>query len=314
MSDAGADTMVSAALAATRESKRVEFIRAFSPAADGAWPELLKDVAAMANSGGGVIVIGAKNDGAPSGWDASELLALELDDVRDRFAPYVGERLRDFTVREAMKDGSRIAVLVVDARTAAPIVFERAGTYPDGNGGSKTAFERGTIYFRHGSRSAPASARDVATFVDREVARQRRRMASNVRKVVAAPKDAQVLVVPPKQAPSTMLGPVRVVDDPSAPAVARTDFDITHPYRQTEVVKTLNARFGERLVSMYDIQCVRRVYGVSQRDEFFHQPKFGSPQYSEAFVEWVLDEYEADPQFFEHAKALDRAQRLAQSS
>jgi hypothetical protein len=314
MTDAGVDTMVSTALEASRESKRVEFLRAFAPDAEGAWAELLKDVAAMANSGGGVIVVGAKNDGSPSGWDPSKFLAIELDDVAERFAPYVGERLCDFDVRAASKGDTAVAVIVVGARTSSPIVFERAGTYTDGNGGPRAAFERGTIYFRHGARSVPASARDVAAFVDREVARQRRRMASNVRKVVAAPKDAQVLVVPVKQKPTATLGSVRVVDDPSAPAVARTDFDVTHPYRQTEVVKTLNARFGERLVSMYDIQCVRRVYGVSQRDEFFHQPKFGSPQYSEAFVEWVLDEYEADPQFFEHAKTLDRAQRLAKSS
>jgi hypothetical protein len=32
-------------------------------------------------------------------------------------------------------------------------------------------------------------------------------------------------------------------------------------------------------------------------------PKFGSPQYSEAFVDWLVDEYEREPEFFARAKA-----------
>jgi hypothetical protein len=32
-------------------------------------------------------------------------------------------------------------------------------------------------------------------------------------------------------------------------------------------------------------------------------PKFGSPQYSEAFVAWLVEQDAKDPQFFERAKA-----------
>jgi len=49
------------ALAATKESKKVEFKREFSAEQPGAWCELIKDIAAMANSSGGVIVIGLEN-------------------------------------------------------------------------------------------------------------------------------------------------------------------------------------------------------------------------------------------------------------
>ena len=87
------------------------------------------------------------------------------------------------------------------------------------------------------------------------------------------------------------------------------DFDLTHPYRQTEVVRTVNERVGRKLVSGYDLQCVRKVYDAAHRPEFFHRPKFGSPQYSEAFVSWLVSEWEKD-EFFEKAKAIIHPPRV----
>jgi hypothetical protein len=38
-------------------------------------------------------------------------------------------------------------------------------------------------------------------------------------------------------------------------------------------------------------------------------PKFGSPQYSDAFVDWLVAEDERDPEFFASAKATYLATR-----
>jgi EC042_2821-lke REase len=294
------DELVAEALKARKESRHVEFVARRPP-----WPELLKDVAAMANSGGGVIVLGRNADGSDAGWDA----ALDRAEMIDAFAPFVGERFDDFSV-VASTNGSRFAVIIVPPRLHAPLVFEKAGTYTDAQSREKTAFARGTIYFRHGSRSAPGTARDVQRFILHELDDQRRGWARNVRKVASAPRDAQVLVVKPRQA---TLPEVRVVDDPNAPTLARTDFDLTHPYRQTEVVRTVNERVGRKLVSGYDLQCVRKVYDVAHRPEFFHQPKFGSPQYSEAFVSWLVSEWQKDAEFFAKAKAIVRPKRVTEN-
>ncbi|TML81661.1 MAG: hypothetical protein E6G09_12210, partial [Actinobacteria bacterium] len=43
---------------AKRSSKRVELVERFDPRAPGAWLDLVRDVAALANSGGGVVVLG----------------------------------------------------------------------------------------------------------------------------------------------------------------------------------------------------------------------------------------------------------------
>jgi hypothetical protein len=293
MPGADDDRLVTQALEAVRASRRIELKRAFSSTAED-WCGLVKDVAAMANSGGGAIVVGVEHDGSASGCDTADLLNADTAVISKTFAEYAGVPLENFAIRDEQKDGHRVAVIVVRPRTGSPIVFERP---------------RGTIYFRHGAKSDAGSARDIGRFIEREVQRQRRGWQKNVRKVAAAPSGSQVLVVPPNDAPSTSVTGVRVVDDPDAPAVARTDFDVTHPYRQTEVVNALNAQLGNKAATRYDIQCARKAHSIDERPEFFHRPKFGSPQYSDAFVAWLRHEYENDPAFFEKAKAAVQAAR-----
>ena len=67
----------------------------------------------------------------------------------------------------------------------------------------------------------------------------------------------------------------------------------------------MNARLGEGTVNQFDVLSVRRVHAVSEetRPEFVHVPKFGSPQYSDAFVDWLVAEQERDAEFFQRAKA-----------
>jgi hypothetical protein len=98
---------------------------------------------------------------------------------------------------------------------------------------------------------------------------------------------------------------IRLTTDPTAPLYGQIDPDLSHPYRQKEVVREVNARLDGREVNAFDILSVRRIHEISEEThpDFVHVPKFGSPQYSEAFVTWLVDQDERDPQFFERAKA-----------
>lgn len=75
----------------------------------------------------------------------------------------------------------------------------------------------------------------------------------------------------------------------------------THPHRQKEVLAKLNAMpKGQKKFNQHDLLCVKKVYNVTRRSDFFYQGAVpGSPaQYSEAFVEWLLKQLEKEPQFF----------------
>ena len=74
---------IAVALEAGTESAKVDFKRQFDPTSTPEWLELLKDIVALANSGGGAVVIGVADDGAPSQVDVSSLFAIDPAEVTD---------------------------------------------------------------------------------------------------------------------------------------------------------------------------------------------------------------------------------------
>jgi hypothetical protein len=100
--------------------------------------------------------------------------------------------------------------------------------------------------------------------VEREIESLRRSWLGNIRKVVDAPHGHKVMLLPPEvvESDGALATPIRLVDDPSAPAYRKIDPNKTHPYRQKEVVEEINkALAGAHNVSPYDIhvcaKCIR---------------------------------------------------------
>jgi predicted HTH transcriptional regulator len=62
---------------AESESAELEFKASFDPAAASHWCELLKDIVAIANSGGGAIVFGVSDDGTPAAGELSAVLGID---------------------------------------------------------------------------------------------------------------------------------------------------------------------------------------------------------------------------------------------
>src|SRR5204863_1448495 len=104
--------------------------------------------------------------------------------------------------------------------------------------------------------------------------------------------------------------------DPTAPLYGQIDPDLSHPFRQKEVVREVNARLDGREVNAFDILSVRRIHEISEEahPDFVHVPKFGSPQYSEAFVDWLVEQDATAPQFFARAKTRYVALRRRRSA
>jgi hypothetical protein len=202
-------------------------------------------------------------------------------------------------------------------RSFPPMVFVRAGTYevtlPDGKKRPKTAFNVGTLYFRHGAKSEPANSHDLKQVVDRQLAADRKALLSDVRMVTRKPRGTRVEIVPadltkPRAGKAV---PVRLTDDPKAPLVRALDPDRTHPFRQTELLIELNRKLpdGKREVTGPTVQCVRKVYSIDGKAEYSHKSVFGSRQYSQAFVDWMVEQSKNDKAFF--TKARKKAKKLA---
>lgn len=96
-------------------------------------------------------------------------------------------------------------------------------------------------------------------------------------------------------AAATMAQVIEVPKDPSK----------SHPFRRMDVLEKVKTAIQDSGVNQHDIQCANKVYGVKKRPEFFYHGKVkGSPvQYSQAFVDWLVQQYERDAAFFQKARA-----------
>jgi len=297
------------ALAASDETQALDFKREFDSGSGAEWCELLKDIVAMANSGGGIILIGVEDDGSPSASPALPGGALDPATVDDKVCSYTGQHLSEVRVLAVEKAGHAVLAIEVPAARM-PLVFTSPGTSPTGDGRQRTAFGRGTIYFRHGAKSETGTTDDIRESFERELGNRREEWLGNIRRVVEAPTGSVVQIMPAEFGPAedrSAVG-VRLVHDPDAPAVPRWNPDDTHRYRQKELLSALKARLGAGAkVNSYDVQCIRRAYNVDENPNFCHRPRFGSRQYSDAFLDWMVDESSRDPSFFGNARARARS-------
>jgi hypothetical protein len=302
------------ALERNAEAADLDFKTAFNGESSGDWLSLIKDIAAFANTGGGFILVGVSDDGVPTGDDCTDLLTVDPADLTNRIFKYTGTHFDNFEVVSCQKQGVEITALWVGGcRT--PLVFTKVGTYEVAPGYQKTAFSFGTIYFRHGAKSEPATSDDLRNFIDRELEVIRKSWLEGITRVVEAPAGSRIAIVPPDDrqvGPSGAL-PLRLTDDPSAPAYYAVPIDKTHPYRQKEVVREVNSRIGEtRLITSHDILCIRRVHETQKDIKLCYTQNYASPRYSEAFVEWITAKFAEDPDFFDRTKA--RFDQLKHSS
>ncbi len=98
--------------------------------------------------------------------------------------------------------------------------------------------------------------------------------------------------------------PFRLVNDESAPAVRAMNPDLTHPYRQKDLLALLIRRVPAGMkVTTHDLQCVRESFNVKDNPNYFFKSRFGSGQYSKSYLEWLVAEVALDLYFFSKSKA-----------
>jgi hypothetical protein len=301
------DRYLPRAAEAQRESKYVEFKEAFDPTNDGEWLELIKDIIAIANTGGGVIVVGVRNDGFVSGTDIEPVLALDGATICDKLGGYIGDNFDDFEVSAVSRAANRVAAIVVGGVTDAPLTFVRPGTYldPQRPNRQKSAFGRGP-YVRHGAKSESATRDDLRVFIERRLDAIREEWLGGIKKVITAPTGAEIVAIERTENAEGERA-IRITTDENAPLYRAVDWDVTHPHRQTELIPAVRRRLPRNVsVNAHDLLSVRRAHNIDHEThpDFVHRPRFGSNQYSEAFVDWIVEQYEANAEFF--AGARDR--------
>lgn len=238
------------AVASKSESEKVEFKEPFDTSLKSAWLEILKDIVAVANSGGGVLLVGVCDDGTPANGDLSGLLNYDPADLTNRMFSYTGQHFSNFRIVKAERDGHEVAAIEIGS-VPVPIVFTSPGNYVGADGKQKNAFMVGAVYFRHGAKSEPGTSDDLRQFIEREVDALREAWLGGIRKVVEAPQGSEIFVIPKSDAGSgaANIGSVRVVSDPAAPAVVLSEEDIlkNYPFDYRGLTNRLSGRYADFL-------------------------------------------------------------------
>jgi hypothetical protein len=297
-------SQVEKALESARESRTIDFKQQFDVTSKGEWCEMLKDIVAMANSGGGILVVGVDDDGKPAKTDLTRLTQLDPAALGDKIASYTGIHFSDFQIIPRQKQGAAIVAIEVGCAET-PLVFTSPGDYQKANGKPGSAFAKGTVYFRHGAKSEPGTTDDLRHAFDRLLKSERREWFKGVKRIAKAPRGATIKVLPPGvvQSDSPDATRIRVVDDPTAPGFHLVDPDKSYPYRQKDLIELVNQKIPKTSqINSFDILCVRRAHGIDGDKQYFYKSHFASPQYSEAFANWIIQQHTADPKFFKRSR------------
>jgi hypothetical protein len=214
--------LVERARSAKRESKQIEFKSSFDPTSNGEWCEVIKDIVAIANSGGGIIIFGVNNDGSLSGLPVEAIGRIDPADIANRISKYTGCIDPPVEIIDIERQGSLLPAFIIQS-SATPLVFENPGTYDVGAGKQKTAFGRGTIYYRHVAKSEPGTTEDIRFTFERNLNQIRNSWLKQVKKVVKAPAGAQFIVQTQVDRPTILQSnTVRIVNGPKGIPVILT--------------------------------------------------------------------------------------------
>jgi hypothetical protein len=277
--------------------------RQFDQQSERDWCILIRDIAAIANSDGGDLILRMPAD-AP---------ALTRSDLLRRINEYSDSPFDEVELR-ALDSSQPAAVRITVGQALFPIVFTKAGWYVDPEDAVTRieAFPAGAIFFWHADKSVPGGTGDLREFFERLVRRVRRRWIRGIRRVLTTPIDSLAQTAAArkgaksKKALLANLQPVRITTDPDAPALQPQDVERLYPWRQKDLLSELNARLGRRALTTYDIQAVRRQHRLDARPDFvFHLPGTGR-RYSPATADWFMERYARDSEFFAKARTADQ--------
>jgi Putative DNA-binding domain len=168
----------------TKESRFVDFKSELDTTSALSWCDIAKDLVAMANSGGGIIVFGVNDNGSYSNFDKNVILTLDPALISEKVSKFLDVDFIDFEQIEINRGSKKFAGIYVGA-VSVPYVFSTNGVqYRDGKK-HKHVFAEGTIYFRRGAKSRPGNTEYLKRSFESALEQVRKEWFKGVRKLTS---------------------------------------------------------------------------------------------------------------------------------
>ena len=158
--------------------------------------QLIRDVVAIANAGGGLVVVGARADGTDVGIGPERALQLAPGEVRAAVDGYITpDELVLVTTNRSLESGRVVVEIEVPPANEPPLVLARSGEFEAADGQTRTVFAAHSVYVRRSGRVQLARRDDYRAWRAEAERRTRDQVLERLRLVVDAPADSVVRVV-----------------------------------------------------------------------------------------------------------------------
>lgn len=146
--------------------------------------ELIKDIAAMLSTQGGIILIGADSKGVPT-TDFTDDLYDKFDEsiLRSKIVSYVDEPF-DISVAMVKKDGHNFAIIEMGQYISGFVILKKTGQYKLQSGIYNYVFREGDVYVRHGSKSEVWKQHDISRIFDEQISKSKAEWLKDVDTIV----------------------------------------------------------------------------------------------------------------------------------
>lgn len=279
-----------------QETASIEFKSEFD-GSQVAWLEIIKDIVGIANSGGGFILFGFDSQSQLSGKDVSVISATDPAVLTDKIRKHTSVNFSNFKITAYRHLNTDVCVLEIGFSDY-PIIFTTAGNYQV-NGKTVSAFQVGTVYFRHGAKTEPADNQDLRQFIDKKIERIRGAWMDGLRQVIEAPEGSIVKVFSAEDATRNAQD-IHLTDDLSAPFFRIENIDETHPLRGSTLFNNINRIFhdGTKHITNYDILCANEYLKVNDDYNYIYRQKQSVIKYTPAYLKLLIAKYKEDSNFF----------------
>lgn len=161
-----------------------------------AWVSLLAELVSLANTEGGVVIIGVSDDGELIGCGRKLLRGFDAANVRQKLESYSPNSAVEVTARVFSYYNSDYIALCV-AKSNKLIVFDKDGNYAEEKGKTKSAFHQGVVYVRKPGGKCAATQTDLDSRV-REIAQDlASRHLARVERIASIPIESELVAVDP---------------------------------------------------------------------------------------------------------------------
>lgn len=174
------------------ESKTwLEFKQAFSGDTE-AWVKLLAELVSLANTNGGILIIGIDDTGKPVGVSESLLKTLDPAKINDKLGKYTTARIDASPRIVTYYKKAYLAICVSPSPSL--IVFDRDGNYQKDNK-SESGFRAGIVYVRKPGGKCPAQQTDLESKVREITQRNTSSFLARIKHVASVPSEAGLIAV-----------------------------------------------------------------------------------------------------------------------